>query len=1715
MSISESKKNKVKRKIKNNLIILLVLVLILVLRFGSGYIITRWAASTVSNSSHSFTGSINVAKDGAISSNLSAEELWNEMIRQGYPVDQYLSNPQELDKLLKAELVTRIPDTREDVSQPRDWDKIFSTKLPYENISVLFIGNSKTFYNELPTRVKDLSKSLGKNLTVASCTQGGRTLIETYESEDFRKKVKSRKWDYVVLQEQTDNSLSSSLLKKGASQLVDYIRKNSNSNVKIIYDAWGIYNDFNEKQFDQAINSNEAARDETGGKIAYIAKALLKCHSEKPEVSLFCDEIHPTHEATYLAACCTYIAMFNESPCSLEYVYDLDQNLAYDLQTIAEEVQEEYCTDQFFAEDLQGVIKFVRHNEDGNQSYMTYATPEEFNGWLQEYNNSGSEDAKNNALSHFTLTQKATTKSSSSKGKISAGEGVMTDISQRILDAAAITPWQDAGWCAAWVFLIYDNMGIAPDRKDCAREAAYAHMVSDDINNIPIGASVYSEGSGYYGHIGIYLGSGQVMDNWCDGVRTWDIHDWLEANGGDPDGWIGWGWEDGNKVRGTVDDPNIVQNKQNNQKDKKSEKNKDEKNKKEAAKNSLDAVIEAAKSQLGQPYNYEASAADPGGAGFNCSGLVWWSYEQAGYTVDHAQCAYGCSAPDRGMIDTVYKNCGKLLTNESELCVGDVLFYNTGDGRESGHVALYMGNGQRIHANGSEVAIDSNAFNSSFIGGGPLITDAERKSSMSSNDDTSNHLGYQAIIATWTEIQKSTSIDNGSPHIDSAANYMRVSIEDSITYKMNTTTVDYESLVDQYTLDFDMLWSFLVIGQSKNFVMEWADMAYNSDIEIGVYDNLRVTTDIDSWSYSEVTDVKVSGDIFYNDSTNGVHAGPRSVEHEHIYSKGARSSPKEDGVITKTVITKTNTATTALTKAHTWIADYDVSYTYNNDGESITNSEKTLDNHPITEWYEGSESDDQCIKIEAGKDIVYQQAEEQYAEINAQRRQEAESTKARGEELSEDPYINSVGASRSYLDTSRIKVELQKVLVDIVDHMTDKVSNKKYTAGTPTLVIKEEKNDDNIKKKGSNKKETEARSNGSGQFTSKKGDGYFDTYITGTGHEYKHFVQNEGGYANLEYINSKMSKIGSGVTSVAIAASGLRPDLNITPYNTREYFITEGGTDGDPSPIIKYFKESIGVNSVKDNDLTPSHLKDLLNKGKVIILHSKAPHYYVVVDVDEKGNFVVLDPVDKDSQTEYKGSNVFSYNEKKCDYMIVADAGGTKIASLDNFLFIGDSRYAEGGLTHNAIKEAGKNITICGVGSSRVKEWLDVARNNGKGKVQDTQVDITGKYSGISIQLGANSPGQIDEMKDLIKQLKSLHPNIPILVNSCLGVSSNYSTEWASAAQLQENINIFNRAIEQFCDNENNVYYIDISNGLVGSDGYVKKEYMDSEGLHIATEEAAKIFVNNLKGATLSNTRETTAVVSTSAGGFVELFNKPKYKRNRDNILVGAKWLFSIMEENEKLIEKIDLIKYLLYKATDTNFGVTEFDYSFLDPNSSGFSSVSNGGDASSDLLAFLETVEGAGEKDGEDYIVFYTSVDGCLNVGSGVVVKDGNGSIYHPEILPNPYDGQRVSKETYKQLKEKVMKIFTDAVDEALASQGVTVKSYQRDAMVSFCYNCGSGYASELVTAYKNGGNEGFKNYILQFTHSGSEYLLGLDRRRHEEYEMFESGDYVYDPDF
>lgn len=119
-------------------------------------------------------------------------------------------------------------------------------------------------------------------------------------------------------------------------------------------------------------------------------------------------------------------------------------------------------------------------------------------------------------------------------------------------------------------------------------------------------------------------------------------------------------------------------------------------------------IINAARTQLGVPYSY--GACNPGVA-MDCSGLTSYAYGCAGISIPHSSREQYSSVCSRG----------NLKSSTSQLSPGDLVFYASGG--TIYHVAIYIGGGNVIHANGygSGVVITGVTYDDGFCGGGSPV----------------------------------------------------------------------------------------------------------------------------------------------------------------------------------------------------------------------------------------------------------------------------------------------------------------------------------------------------------------------------------------------------------------------------------------------------------------------------------------------------------------------------------------------------------------------------------------------------------------------------------------------------------------------------------------------------------------------------------------------------------------------------------------------------------------------------------------------------------------------------------------------------------------------------------------------------------------------------------------------------------------------------------
>ena len=125
-----------------------------------------------------------------------------------------------------------------------------------------------------------------------------------------------------------------------------------------------------------------------------------------------------------------------------------------------------------------------------------------------------------------------------------------------------------------------------------------------------------------------------------------------------------------------------------------------------------------------------------------------------------------------------------------------------------------------------------------------------------------------------------------------------------VTYTANKTPINYKSNVQKYTLPFEYLWSLLVMGESDDFVLSLAELAYESQMVVGIYDT--VTTDI-------IT------------NTHDYTENFREKEIETEDPGGTTETPwrNEDYSYTEVnkITTKTNTVQFDIMYASTWVVD--------------------------------------------------------------------------------------------------------------------------------------------------------------------------------------------------------------------------------------------------------------------------------------------------------------------------------------------------------------------------------------------------------------------------------------------------------------------------------------------------------------------------------------------------------------------------------------------------------------------------------------------------------------------------------------------------------------------------------------------------------------------------------------------------------------------------
>jgi len=223
-----------------------------------------------------------------------------------------------------------------------------------DSANILFIGNSLTFYNNMPDIFKKISEESGKNVNVESATIGGIALRNLINRPSITDKIKSNYWDFIILQSDDISAfpdmydIEISTLRK----FEDIIYKNCIS-TKIIYlMVWGLRNGVTIQELsgetvyysyldylNKIYNGTLYIANEMDIIISPVGWAWKEIRNQYPEIELFSsDNAHPGYNGSYLCAAVHYSIIFQESCVNINYNGNLDENTGKILRSCASEV---------------------------------------------------------------------------------------------------------------------------------------------------------------------------------------------------------------------------------------------------------------------------------------------------------------------------------------------------------------------------------------------------------------------------------------------------------------------------------------------------------------------------------------------------------------------------------------------------------------------------------------------------------------------------------------------------------------------------------------------------------------------------------------------------------------------------------------------------------------------------------------------------------------------------------------------------------------------------------------------------------------------------------------------------------------------------------------------------------------------------------------------------------------------------------------------------------------------------------------------------------------------------------------------------------------------------------------------------------------------------------------------------------------------------------
>jgi len=196
--------------------------------------------------------------------------------------------------------------------------------------SILFIGNSYTYYNDMPTAIfEKLAESAGYEVEVTAITKGAYKLYQFADpADEYGAKVEkeltgTKKYDFVILQEQSVRPASENAPDFYASVRNLSERIKATGATPVLYATWGYktgnanlgkYGFTNESMTWKMAASYQAIGDELGIPVIHVGLAFYDVYTTKRGIEIYnADQSHPSYAGSYLAAATLFAGIWSSS----------------------------------------------------------------------------------------------------------------------------------------------------------------------------------------------------------------------------------------------------------------------------------------------------------------------------------------------------------------------------------------------------------------------------------------------------------------------------------------------------------------------------------------------------------------------------------------------------------------------------------------------------------------------------------------------------------------------------------------------------------------------------------------------------------------------------------------------------------------------------------------------------------------------------------------------------------------------------------------------------------------------------------------------------------------------------------------------------------------------------------------------------------------------------------------------------------------------------------------------------------------------------------------------------------------------------------------------------------------------------------------------------------------------------------------------------------